>query len=582
MLATAGCIAALRQDDAISLEQQEEAEHLAALWASRWEGPHPSAYEDERAKFRDDWSQQDVANLGWRWLRDFATQHGVQGLREEEARSEFRPVLPALEPAIDPRTGEELKNPIDVQDGTPSYADAMIARGVWAAAREVLAFDPFSERWMRWNGQRWLACSQTRGVEAEMIVRNLIAAYANRHGIEWSNTQMVQVATANRGPAVLAILRGALLPPQEFSHNALGLQTPTGSYDLRTGETVDAATARQWFDARCTAISPAAGETPLFDALLLHLCNGDAETVEWLWRCLGYGLLGDPRSQVFLSLVGEGATGKSTLLNVLLKIMGSYAGAIDADVLNTRGAAQHKASLFRLHDLRLAVLNEITKEGGRWNEARLKALTGGDEIEARQMHGPPRTFRFRGLLLVAGQKFPDFQQVDNAITRRVRIIGTEVPVPEHKRDTRLTDRLVMQEGPAILHRLIEQARLSYLDGCTVVEWPHRMRMTTNEIFGAMDRFVGWSQERLQAGPAAIGVETPVSDLRRDYQAWCSTQDEAWADDEMSEHRFTARLKGVAGLMVRNPDGRPLRKRFAHTGNNPVAYVKHGKLRDAAA
>jgi putative DNA primase/helicase len=85
-------------------------------------------------------------------------------------------------------------------------------------------------------------------------------------------------------------------------------------------------------------------------------------------------------------LVGSGRNGKGTLIEkCAARAMGSYTRRIPAEVLlaDDRGT-RHPTEIANLVGARLAYASEID-EGRRWNESRLKELSGGDKLSGRFM-----------------------------------------------------------------------------------------------------------------------------------------------------------------------------------------------------
>src|SRR6516162_8586144 len=83
---------------------------------------------------------------------------------------------------------------------------------------------------------------------------------------------------------------------------------------------------------------------------------------------------------------------------------------------------RHPTDLADLHGLRLALAVE-TQKGRRWNEARVKALTGENEIKARFMRQD--FFRFKPCckLVVCGNQQPRLASVDDAWRRRMLFLA---------------------------------------------------------------------------------------------------------------------------------------------------------------
>jgi hypothetical protein len=79
-----------------------------------------------------------------------------------------------------------------------------------------------------------------------------------------------------------------------------------------------------------------------------------------------------------------------------LKLLGDYADAAPPGFLMARPCEGHPTDLAELHGRRVIVCSEV-KHGDKFDEARVRLLTGGDRIKARRMRqdffsfAPPHT-----------------------------------------------------------------------------------------------------------------------------------------------------------------------------------------------
>src|SRR5204863_3631560 len=106
----------------------------------------------------------------------------------------------------------------------------------------------------------------------------------------------------------------------------------------------------------------------------------------YLKRLAGYSLAGDPREECLDLFYGPGGNGKGTWLAAIQYALGEYAttAAAETFVESKNGGDKHPCDVAKLAGARLVVCNEID-EGQRWDEARVKNLTGRDMMTARFM-----------------------------------------------------------------------------------------------------------------------------------------------------------------------------------------------------
>src|SRR5439155_13881631 len=81
---------------------------------------------------------------------------------------------------------------------------------------------------------------------------------------------------------------------------------------------------------------------------------------------------------------GTGANGKSTFINTVASILGDYATVADVATFIAASTERHPTDVAKLHGYRLVVAQE-TEKGRRWDETKIKTMTGGDKMTARFM-----------------------------------------------------------------------------------------------------------------------------------------------------------------------------------------------------
>ena len=108
----------------------------------------------------------------------------------------------------------------------------------------------------------------------------------------------------------------------------------------------------------------------------------------------------------------------------------------------------HPTDLAKLQGARLVVAQE-TQKGRRWDETKIKALTGGDKITARFMRQDFFDFVPTFKLFICGNHKPRLTSVDEAIRRRLLLVPFTCRYRPAERDPLLPEKL-KAEWPAIL------------------------------------------------------------------------------------------------------------------------------------
>lgn len=318
----------------------------------------------------------------------------------------------------------------------------------------------------------------------------------------------------------------ATVPDDWDSDNSL-MGIPGGVIDLRTGKSIDG--AREQLISRKTEVSPEQGDCPLWISTLNRATGNSQEMLDYLQRVAGYILTGETKEECFFFVYGPGASGKSTFCRTLTEILKDYAQAASVDAFMAKTNQEHSTELARMAGCRLVTATE-TDEGARWNESRIKALTGRDKISARFMRGDLFDFQPTAKIMIAGNHKPQLRSVGEEMKRRIHLIDFPTTIPENERDRDLNEKL-REEYPQILNWMIEGAIKWYKHG---LNRPEAVQAATNEYLASEDGYGEWMNEC-----CVIGSNESVSALVA-YRAY-----KAWTDDSgeycPSMKRFTQRL-----------------------------------------
>ena len=186
-------------------------------------------------------------------------------------------------------------------------------------------------------------------------------------------------------------------------------------------------------------------KTPVWDNFLTQITEGNPDVLTYLHRYAGYAATGHTIEQVFFLLHGKGGNGKSTFVNILLKVLGDYACTVPGDLFcETRKNTDH--FLFKLHGRRLVVATEFGQRAV-WDLGELKKLTGGDVVNAKNLYKDPFEFIPTHTVLIASNSKPKIEYLDEAIKRRTRLIPFNLELQQDQKDPKLKDNLqALQNG----------------------------------------------------------------------------------------------------------------------------------------
>ena len=338
-------------------------------------------------------------------------------------------------------------------------------------------------RWLRYDGTQWTSDDTLRVFDLIRTLCREIAFSGHR--------PISAIASAKTVTAVERLAkadRRLATTIKQWDADSWLLNTPNGVIDLHTGELHPH--CHLDYMTKITAVGPDGRcSTPIWLAFLERVTSGDAELIAFLQRMAGYSLTGLTQEHALFFHHGVGANGKSTFFNVLSGIMGDYHKTAPIETFIASPNERHPTDLAGLHGARLVTAIE-TEEGRRWDESKLKALTGGDVISARFMRQDFFEYRPQFKLIIAGNHKPSLRSVDEAIRRRLHLIPWNIVIPPAERDKKLTEKL-HSEWPGILAWMIEGCLLWQRIGLAP---PKAVTSATDAYMEAEDALTTWIDE----------------------------------------------------------------------------------------
>ena len=324
-----------------------------------------------------------------------------------------------------------------------------IALAFAAQYENRLLFDHIRGRWFEWTVDHWQIEETDLAFE---YARTLVREFRKQS----TDKSLTKIRLASEVERAARSDRRLVARHNEWDADPNLLGVPDGVIDLLTGELLPP--DPRMMITRQAAIAPAepGATAPIWSTFLHEATGGDEELIRFLQMWCGYCLTGSTVEQALCFVYGPGGNGKSVFINTLTGILGDYAATAAMDTFTAKRFESHSTDIAALAGARLVVASE-TEEGKAWAEARLKQLTGGDDITARFMRQDNFTFRPQFKLTITGNYQPTLQSAEPAMQRRLNIVPfTRTPAePDKQLEEKLRD-----EWPAILRWMI--------DGC--LEW----------------------------------------------------------------------------------------------------------------
>lgn len=323
-------------------------------------------------------------------------------------------------------------------------------------------------------------------------------------------------AMRNVAAPLLAARRDSFDVQPEALNCANGVLTwkfADGSFDVLDFTLADHDPAARM--TRITAVAYNPGATAPEWTRHLEKVLPDPDVRAYFQTVIGYLLTGYTREQCIFMLHGKGGDGKSTTMNVIRRMLGTYAVAADVKTFlegGSRGGAEASPDMARLAgDVRLVSTGEPSR-GSTLNEGLIKAFSGGAPIVTRELHGNPFEFTPRGKVVIEFNPRPRIRGDDDGIWRRIRIIPFPVQLKEQA-DKSYENRL-MTEVEGVLNWALEGLTRYLAEG---LREPDAVRAAIDDYRRGSNPFGDWWSDRIVE---EAGARTLAKDLFDDFTMWC--------------------------------------------------------------
>jgi len=358
--------------------------------------------------------------------------------------------------------------------------------------RDQFVYDKTARRWMYWKGHHWGLDDREKVLEAveDGPVRHYLreagecdkrkqkaSDKGNKQDVQrwenWRNNlykRVKKIRTCRGRDNCLTMAHscpgGLSVTADEIDQKPRLLACPNGVIDLKTGTFADGKPDHYLLKACNVEFKGLDEPRDVWNKTLLQIYSDRKSLVEFVQRVCGSALFGGVKEHIITVFSGQGRNGKgSIIVGMLSHVLGRLAGPIPQEML----LSQHRFSsssptpdIMSLRGLRLAFASE-TDEYAKFSAARVKWLTGGDELVGRNPHDKyPTTFLPSHTLFLLTNNKPQAPPNDYAFWERVLIVSHEIsfvnrePREEYERraDLDLPEKLKI-EASGILAWLVE-------------------------------------------------------------------------------------------------------------------------------
>ena len=399
---------------------------------------------------------------------------------------------------------------------TYGYTETASAAVLIDSYRDTIRYCPQLKRWIEWDGQQWeIRPDRTPATEAVRTVALAINPGPN----DTAERSLQRRLLTNAGTKAVIELaqhdRRFQVQRDLLDANGYELNTPNGIVDLRTGG-IRPHDQESWHTkiTGCEMSTDIWPSAPRWTQFLHDTFGGDDHLSLYMQQLFGYAAIGEVTHQVLPFMFGVGANGKSVMLEVIRRVLGDYSAVTPGKFL-VIGGREHDADMVNLIGARLVTCSEVN-EDSKFDEQKVKDLTGGEELNGRYLYGQSFKFKPSHTLFLAGNHQPAVTAGGVSMWRRLRLVPFNHVVPEEKRNENLANELYDQEGPAILHWIVAGAKQVVAQGFNE---PASVLAATKEYAADEDLIGQFIDERLDVSDAAVQTNSAL--IYDDYAAWCS-------------------------------------------------------------
>ena len=373
----------------------------------------------------------------------------------------------------------------------------------------VFQYVPNWNKWLIWDGHQWL-------FDDKLFVYNAVRQHCRK--VYLNNTSYHADLFAKTVNAVHMLAKSdprLVATAAQWDKDPWLLNTPFSTIDLRDGHWHEPEPGD--YCTKSTSVTPSERDHPIWTEFLVRVTGGDEGLQKWLQKISGYALTGITVENALYFLYGTGQNGKSVFLNTIAGVMGDYAKSAPAEMLYARSNDRHPTELARLRGARLVHISELD-DHRPWNEAKIKALTGGDTVTARFMRQDFFEFTPEFKIFITANHMPSLRRVDEAIRQRFNIVPFSCTIPPLERDLSLFENL-KAEWSSILGWMVEGA----------LEWvqfgliqPACASELTRDYLAEEDSLSVWMAECCKLAPRAF---TTTMELFGSWEKWAKSNGE---------------------------------------------------------
>jgi putative DNA primase/helicase len=336
---------------------------------------------------------------------------------------------------------------------------------------------------------------------------------------------------------------------ETFDKNPDLLNCQNGVVDLRNG-TITPHSYKQRF-TYCLPVPYEPSDYSEWIEYQNEVVGGGQEVIDYLQMAAGYSLTGHTREEIMFYLQGPTRSGKGTWAETFMKLLPKPISTM-IDFTSLTAKRENDASNFDLAGLkptRMLFASE-SQRAQQLNPAKIKTITGGDEVRASYKHKD--FFNYRPVFKVwCLSNWPvNGDPEDDALWGRLRVIKFPNSFLGREDKTKKTRLKEPEALKGILYWSVQGAIKWYALGASGLSTPKAIAETTQEQRNDLDYVKQWLDECCEDDDEGWVSHEEVT---KSYLAWCDDNNVQFKKGKKGLTQ-SLNVKGYEGGKVKKVDG----------------------------
>ncbi len=390
--------------------------------------------------------------------------------------------------------------------------------------KDVARYVPERKKWFIYSGRVWEPdTGNLRAMELCKKLADELAIYAlslPEGSVRDDYREFVNRWQVRRNRETILKDAASVYPVQlaDFDCDPHLYNCLNGTLDLRTRKFRPHSAADMLSTISGVRYAPEA-RSELWERVVSEAMQGDAGTIAFLQKAMGYGLTGDTSEECFFTLYGATTrNGKGTLMETYMRMQGGYGRTARPDAITQKQTVNSNGpteDIARLAGARVVNISEPDKKMVL-SAALVKTLTGNDKITARFLHENSFEFYPQFKFFINTNHLPKVTDVTVFSSGRVKVIPFERHFSEAEQDKGLKRKLAQADNlSGIFNWCLEGLRLARETG---FDPPPAVLAATAQYQRDSDKITRFVEDTMV--PDAMS-EIRTEDAYQRYKNWCA-------------------------------------------------------------